>query len=53
MGRHRSSCSDRSLLKRSMKIKREIYFQVDLCIHTTADELKGNCACFAEKDEMN
>ena len=31
----------------------QIYFGVDLCVHTPADELKGHCACYAEKEEAN
>ena len=26
-------------------------FRVDLCVGTPADELKGHCACYAEKEE--
>ena len=36
-----------------MKINRKIYFRVDLCAHTSADELKGNCARYAEKEQIN
>ena len=39
--------------KRSMKINRQIYFRVDLCVRTTVDELKGNCGCYAEKEQIN
>ena len=24
-----------------------------LCVHTPADEWKGNCACYAKKEEIN
>ena len=39
--------------KRSMKVNRDIYFRVDLCVGTPADELKGHCARYAEKEEIN
>ena len=39
--------------KRSMNVNRYIYFQVDLFVSTTVDELKGHCACYAEKEEIN
>ena len=35
--------------KRSMKVNRYIYFRVDLCVGIPVDELKGHCACYAEK----
>ena len=34
-----------------MKINRKIYFRMDLCVHTPADEWKCNCACYAEKEK--
>ena len=36
-----------------MKINRWIYFRVDLCVHTPADEWNGNCACYAKTEEIN
>ena len=39
--------------KRSMKINRQLYFRVDLCVGTPVDELKGNCGCYAEKEQIN
>ena len=36
-----------------MKIKRYIYNGVDKCVHTLADERKGNCACYSKKEEIN
>ena len=36
-----------------MKTNRSTYFRVDLCVGTPADELKGNCACYARKEEIN
>jgi len=36
-----------------MKTNRYIYFGVDLCVRTLADERKGNCACYSEKEEIN
>ena len=39
--------------KISMKVSRYIYFPVDLCVGTPVDELKGHCACYAEKEEIN
>ena len=36
--------------KRSMTVKHVIYFQVDLFVGTSVDELKGHCACCAEKE---
>ena len=35
--------------KRSMTVNRLIYFQVDLFVGTSLDELKGYCACYAEQ----
>ena len=37
--------------KRSMKINRLIYFRIGLRGRTPADELKGNCASYAEKED--
>ena len=37
--------------KRSMKINRLIYFRIGLRGHTPADELKGNCASYVEKED--
>ena len=39
--------------KRSMRVNRSIYFLVDLCVGTPVDELKGHCAGYAEKEEIN
>ena len=39
--------------KRSMKTNRKIYLRVDLCVGTPVDELKGHCAGYAEKEEIN
>ena len=39
--------------KRSMKVNRYIYFYVDLFVDTSVDELKGHCACYAKKEEIN
>ena len=39
--------------KRSMKINIYIYFRVDLCVLTPVDELKGNCGCYADKEQIN
>ena len=36
-----------------MKVNRYIKFRVDLCIGTPVDELKGHCAGYAEKEEIN
>ena len=36
-----------------MRIKRQFYFRVDLCVGTPLDELKGHCAGYAEKEEIN
>ena len=33
-------------------INRYIYFRVDLGVRTPVDELKGNCRCYAEKEEI-
>ena len=48
-----SSCGDKKVSvvrrKRSVKVNRLIYFQVDLFVGTPVDELKGHCACYAEK----
>ena len=30
-----------------------IYFLVDLCVGIQLDELKGHCAGYAEKEEIN
>ena len=35
-----------------MKINRYIYFRLDLCVRTIADERKFNCVCYAEKGEI-
>ena len=35
-----------------MKINRYIYFRLDLCVRTLADERKFNCVCYAEKGEI-
>ena len=57
MGRYRSSCGDSYVFvvrcKRSMTINRYIYLQVDLCVRTPVDELKGHSAGYAKKEEMN
>ena len=40
--------------KRSLRVnsfKKNI--RVDLCVGTPIDELKGHCACYAEKEEIN
>ena len=39
--------------KRSMRVKRYIYFWVDLWVGTPVDELKGHCVVYAEKEEIN
>ena len=39
--------------KRSMKRNGYLYFRVDLCVRTPVDELKGNCGCYAEKEQIN
>ena len=39
--------------KRSMKVNRYIYFWMDLWVCTPVDELKGHCARYAEKEEIN
>ena len=39
--------------KGSMKVNRDIYFPLDLCVGTPVDELKGHCARYAEKEEIN
>ena len=39
--------------KRSMMVKGKKYFRVDLYVATPVDELKGHCACYAEKEEIN
>ena len=36
-----------------MKVNRLIYFRVDLFVGTPVDELKGHCAGYAEKEEIN
>ena len=36
-----------------MKVKREIYFRVYMCVATPVDELKGHWAGYAEKEEIN
>ena len=36
-----------------MKVNRYIYFRVDMCVATPVDELKGHCASYAEKEEIN
>ena len=52
-----SSCGDMLVFvvrrKRSMKVNGYIYFQVDLFVGTPVDELKGHCAGYAEKEEIN
>ena len=35
-----------------MKINRYIYFRLDLCVRTLAEERKFNCVCYAEKEEI-
>ena len=39
--------------RRRMKVNRSIYFRVDPCVGTPLDELKGHCAGYAEKEEIN
>ena len=34
-------------------VNRLIYFQVDLFVGAPVDELKGHCAGYAEKEEIN
>ena len=57
MGRYTSSCGDRQVFlvrrKRSLRVNRLIYFRVDLCAGTPLDELKGHCAGYGEKEEIN
>ena len=36
--------------KGSMKVNRDIYFPLDLCVRTPVDELKGHCARYAKKE---
>ena len=36
-----------------MKVNRYIYFWVDIRVATPVDELKGHCAGYAKKEEMN
>ena len=37
-----------------MKINRQIYFRVDVCVATPVDELKGHYAGYApKKEEIN
>ena len=38
--------------KRSMRVNRYTYFQVNLWVGTPVDELKGHCADYAEKGEQ-
>ena len=35
-----------------MRVNRKIYVRVDLLVGTR-DELKGHCACHAEKEKLN
>ena len=35
-----------------MTINRKIYFRLDLCVRTLADERNFNCVCYAEKEEI-
>ena len=30
-----------------------MYFRVDMCVATPVYELKGRCACYAEKEQIN
>ena len=36
-----------------MKVNVNLIFLVDLCVGTPVDELKGHCAGYAEKEEIN
>ena len=38
--------------KRSMRVNRYIYFQVNVLVGTPVDELKGHCADYAQKEEQ-
>ena len=41
--------------KRSMRINSrvDLFSGRSLCIRTPVDELKGNCACYTEKEDSN
>ena len=56
MGRYTSIWGDRYVFvvrqRGSMKINRYVYFRLDLCVRTLADERKFNCVCYAEKGEI-
>ena len=36
-----------------MRVNRYIPFRVDMCVATPVYELKGHCACYAEKEKIN
>ena len=36
-----------------MKVNVNLIFLVDRCVGTPVDELKGHCAGYAEKEEIN
>ena len=49
MGMYTSSCGDRQVFV----VKQVTLFPVDLCVRTPVDELKGNCGCYVEKEQIN
>ena len=50
MGMYTSSCGQK---KEKHEDKQVTLFRVDLCLRTPVDELKVNCGCYAEKEQIN